>query len=207
MAAVAARTGVPLVEDDPYWPLRYAGQTLPSIKAFDEAGRVFTIGSFSKIIAPAMRLGWIVAPAAVLPKLSVLRESLDLESSQLLQRLLTEFVSRGCLEAHPQALNAANYVRRQAMRAALERELGGVASWTTPEGGLFLWVTLAEGHDAAQLLTAAFEQKVAYIPGANFSPHGLGANTLRLNYSNNTPARIAEGVRRLGMVLRERARA
>ncbi len=198
MAAVAARTGVPLVEDDPYWPLRYAGQTLPPIKAFDEAGRMFTIGSFSKIIAPAMRLGWIVAPAAVLPKLSVLRESLDLESSQLLPRLVTEFISRGCLEPHLPALNAANYIRRQAMRAALERELGGVASWTTPEGGLFLWVTLAEGHDAGQLLTAAFEQKVAYIPGAN---------TLWLNYSNNTPARIAEGVRRLGMVLREMARA
>jgi 2-aminoadipate transaminase len=206
LAAAAARANVPLVEDDPYSLLRYAGQVLPPVKAFDEAGCVFYVGSFSKIIAPAMRLGWIVAPAAVLPKLAVLRESLDLESSQLLQRLVTEFVSRGCLEPHLQALNAANRARRDAMHAALERELGGAASWTAPEGGIFLWVTLPEGHDATALLAAAFEHKVAYIPGANFSPEGRGANTLRLNYSNNTPERIAEGVRRLGVVVKESAK-
>ena len=89
------------------------------------------------------------------------------------------------------------------MRAALERELGGAATWTAPDGGLFLWVTLADGYDATRLLAAAFEQKVAYIPGAHFSAQGGGANTLRLNYSNNTPERIAEGVRRLGVVVRE----
>ena len=202
LAAAAARAGVPLVEDDPYSLLRYAGQTLPPIKAFDEAGCVLYIGSFSKIIAPAMRLGWIIAPAGLQPKLAVLRESLDLESSQLLQRLVTEFVSRGHLEPHLQALNAANHARRDAMQAALQRELGGLAAWTAPEGGIFLWVTLADGLNAAALLTAAFDHKVAYIPGANFSVEGLGANTLRLNYSNNTPERIAEGVRRLGLVAR-----
>src|SRR5579859_1162212 len=205
LAQAAARTNVPLVEDDPYSLLRFAGDWLPPVKAFDEAGRVFYISSFSKIIAPAMRLGWIVAPVEVQSKLAVLRESLDLESSQLLQRLVTEFVSRGCLEPHLQALNAANQARHAAMRAALEPELGVLATWTEPEGGLFMWVTLAEGLDAAELLTAAFEQKLAYIPGANFSPAGLGANTLRLNYSNNTPERIAEGVRRLGLIVRQRA--
>ncbi len=202
LAEAAARANVPLVEDDPYSLLRYAGEALPPIKAFDEAGRVFYVSSFSKIIAPAMRLGWIVAPAEVLPRLAVLRESLDLESSQLLQRLVVEFVSRGCLEPHLRALNAANRARRDAVCAALERELGGRATWTVPDGGIFIWVTLPEGQDAAQLLSAAFEQKVAYIPGANFSPEGLGPNTLRLNYSNNTPERIAEGVRRLGEVVR-----
>jgi 2-aminoadipate transaminase len=203
LAAAAARAGVPLVEDDPYSLLRYTGEALPPIKAFDEAGHVFYVGSFSKIIAPALRLGWIVAPAAVQPKLAVLRESLDLESSQLLQRLVTEFVTRGCLEPHLNALNAANRARCEAMRAALKCELGDSAQWTAPEGGLFLWVTLAAVHDATALLAAAFEHKVAYIPGANFSPEGRGANTLRLNYSNNTPERIAEGVRRLGAVVKK----
>ncbi len=202
LAEAAARWNVPLVEDDPYSLLRYAGDRLPPIKAFDEAGRVFYIGSFSKIVAPAMRLGWIVAPAEVLPKLAVLRESLDLESSQLLQRLVTEYVSRGYLEPHLEALNAANCARRNAMAAALEHELGGAARWTLPDGGLFMWVTLPEGTDTAHLLSAAFEHKVAYIPGANFSPEGRGANTLRLNYSNNTPERIAEGLRRLSAVVR-----
>ena len=93
------------------------------------------------IIAPAMRLGWIVASAAVQPKLAVLRENLDLESSQLLQRLVTEFLTRGCLEPHLNALNAANRARCQAMCAALKCELGDRAHWTAPEGGIFLWVT------------------------------------------------------------------
>ncbi len=202
-AAARAHVHVPLIEDDPYSLLRDTGQTLPPIKAFDEAGLVLYIGSFSKIIAPAMRLGWIVAPAAVQPKLTVLRESLDLESSQLLQRLVTEFVDRGCLEPHLAALNAANRARRAALCAALERELGGAATWRAPEGGIFLWVTLPEAYDAAALLRAAFEQKVAYIPGVHFSPDGCRANTLRLNYSNSTPERIDEGVRRLGVAVRE----
>lgn len=202
LAAAAARARVPVVEDDPYSLLRYAGETLPPIKAFDEAGCVFYVGSFSKIIAPAMRLGWIVAPAAVQPKLAVLRESLDLESSQLLQRLVTEFATGGYLEPHLNALNAANRARCAAMCAALKCEFGQSARWRAPEGGIFLWVTLADGHDATALLAAAFEHKVAYIPGANFSPEGRGANTLRLNYSNNTPERIAEGVRQLGAVVR-----
>jgi 2-aminoadipate transaminase len=127
LAAGAARAGVPLIEDDPYSLLRYAGEVRPPNKAYDEAGLVFYVGSFSKIIAPAMRLGWIVAPASVVPKLTVLRESLDLESSQLLQRLVTEFLTRGCLDKHLQALNAANHNRRDAMWAALEHELGGLA--------------------------------------------------------------------------------
>src|SRR5579859_5844271 len=182
-----------------------ARTNVPPVEAFDEAGRVFYISSFSKIIAPAMRLGWIVAPVEVQPKLAVLRESLDLESSQLLQRLVTEFVSRGCLEPHLQALNAANQARHAAMRAALERELGGLATWTEPEGGLFMWVTLAEELDAAELLPAAFDQKLGDVPGGHASPAGLGANTLRLNYSNTTPERIGEGVRRLGLIVRQPA--
>jgi 2-aminoadipate transaminase len=202
LAAAAARTGVPLIEDDPYSLLRYAGETQPPIKAYDEAGLVLYIGSFSKIIAPAMRLGWIVAPTDLLPRLTVLRESLDLESSQLLQRVATEFVQRGYLETHVQRLNAANLARRNAMLAALERELGDVAHWTVPEGGLFLWVTLPAHVDTAALFPAALEQHVAYIPGVHFSAEGAFGNALRLNYSNATPERIAEGVRRLSIVVR-----
>lgn len=203
LAAAAARTGVPLIEDDPYSLLRYTGDVRPPIKAYDEAGLVFYVGSFSKIIAPAMRLGWIVAPASIMPKLTVLRESLDLESSQLLQRLVTEFLTRGCLDMHLRDLNAANHTRRDAMRAALEHELGGLAKWTVPDGGIFLWVTLPEGLDTAPLLAPAFERQVAFIPGSNFSADGSFANTMRLNYSNNTPERIGEGLRRLGALVRE----
>jgi 2-aminoadipate transaminase len=203
LAAAAARAGVPLIEDDPYSLLRYSGTTLPPIKAYDEAGRVLYVSSFSKIIAPAVRLGWIVAPAPLLPRLTVLRESIDLESSQLLQRTVAEFLARGYLEPHLADLNAANRERRDAMLAALDRELGGLAEWTEPEGGIFLWVRLPEGVDAGALLRTALEHQVAFVPGTHFSAEHGFANSLRLNYSNNTPERIHEGLRRLGAALKE----
>jgi 2-aminoadipate transaminase len=203
LAAAAARTGVPLVEDDCYSPLRYSGDRLPPIKAFDEAGQVLYVSSFSKIIAPAMRLGWIVAPAPLVAKLTVLRESIDLESSQLLQRTVTEFVTRGCLEPHLAALNAANHERRDALLAALDRELDGQAEWVAPAGGLFVWVALPAEIDTAALLPRAFAHKVAFIPGVNFSAEGRYTNCLRLNYSNNLPERIHLGVRRLAEALRD----
>jgi 2-aminoadipate transaminase len=202
LADIAARTGVPLIEDDPYSLLRYEGETLPPVKAFDEAGLVLYVSSFSKVIAPAMRLGWIVAPAEIVTKLAVLRESIDLESSQLLQRTVHEFVTRGCLDPHLAALNAANRERRDAMLTALQPELSSLATWVAPQGGLFLWVTLPPEVDTAALLSRAFKQQVAYIPGVHFSAEGAYGNTLRLNYSNSTPERIAEGIRRLASVIR-----
>jgi 2-aminoadipate transaminase len=138
----------------------------------------------------------------VVARLSVLRESIDLESSQLLQRTVTEFLERGYLESHLEALNAANRVRRDSMLAALDRELGGLADWTEPQGGLFLWLTLADGVDTGALLPAAFERQVAFIPGANFSAEGRYTNALRLNYSNAKPERIQEGILRLASVIR-----
>ena len=202
LAAAAARTGVPLIEDDTYSALRYVGEDLPPIKRFDEAEVVFYVSSFSKIIAPAMRLGWIVGPAPLVNRLNALRESLDLESSQLLQRTVAEFLNRGLLEPHLAALNAANLERRDAMLAALAREFGDSATWTVPEGGLFLWVTLPPEVDTAAPLKRAFERQVAYIPGVNFSPEGRYTNAIRLNYSNTLPERIGEGVRRLASALR-----
>jgi 2-aminoadipate transaminase len=202
LAEAAARTGVPIIEDDPYSLLRFGGETLPPVKAFDEAGLVLYVSSFSKIIAPAMRLGWIVAPAEIVTKLTVLRESIDLESSQLLQRTVHEFVTRGCLEPHVAALSAANRERRDALTMALARELGGLAEWVAPEGGLFLWVTLPPEIDTAALLPRAFEEHVAYIPGVHFAAEGGYGNALRLNFSNATVERIEEGVRRLAGVVR-----
>ena len=203
LAQAAARTGVPLIEDDPYSLLRYAGETRPPIKAYDEAGLVFYIGSFSKIGAPALRLGWIVAPRALVPRLMVLRESLDLESSQLLQRVAYELARRGYLAAHVQKLNDTNRVRRDAMLSALARELGDLATWTVPSGGLFLWVTLPAHLDTAALFPTALEHQVAYIPGVHFAAEGGYTNALRLNYSNASPERIDEGIRRLASVIRQ----
>lgn len=204
LAELAARYEVPIVEDDPYSPLRFEGNTLPPIKAYDENDAVIYLGSFSKMLAPALRLGWMIAPRELLPKLTVIRESIDLESSQLIQRAAAEFLARGYLAPHLAKLNAANKLRRDVMLAALDHELGGLAEWTRPQGGLFIWLTLPEGADTNSIFKEACEQNVAFVPGHAFSAHNCpSSNAMRLNFSNATPEKIGEGIKRLANVIKE----
>ena len=201
-AALAATYGVPLIEDDPYSALRFEGEAAAPIKASDEADLGFYVGSFSKLIAPALRLGWIVAPAALSDRITVLRESLDLESSGLIQRAVHRFVSQGMLEPHLEQLNRANRQRRDVLLAELEAHFGEDAHWTRPEGGLFVWLTLAPEVNTWDRFRRALERKVAYIPGAAFAVDGGARNALRLNFSNVAPERIPEAVGRLAEALR-----
>jgi 2-aminoadipate transaminase len=201
-AALASAYQVPLLEDDPYSALRFEGETVPPIRAFDEADRVFHIGSFSKMIAPAIRLGWIVAPTELIAPLTVLRESIDLEASGLMQRAVAAFLEAGHLEPHLKRLNEANRIRRDTLEAALKDELGDLATWTHPQGGLFVWVTLPPDIDTWDSFEAALKRKVAYIPGSAFDVAGGSRNTLRLNFSNVAPERIPDAVKRLSQALR-----
>lgn len=201
IAALAAEYGVPLIEDDPYSALRFAGKTLPPIKAYDEAGYVFYVGSFSKMLAPSVRLGWIIAPRDLIPRITLLREAIDLETSILTQAAVYEFLQRGLLQPHLERLNATNHERRDALLSALDEQLGDVAHWTQPQGGLFVWVTLPEPLDMWALFNHALEQKVIYIPGSAFAVHGGYKNTMRLNFSNAAPDMIREGVARLASVI------
>ena len=201
-AALAAAYGVPLLEDDPYSSLRFEGADVPPIKAYDQAGMVFYIGSFSKLIAPAIRLGWIVAPVGLISQLTVLRESIDLEASGLMQRAVASFLERGLLEPHLSRLTAANRTRRDVLLEALKTHLGDIATWTRPEGGLFVWVTLPPDIDTWECFEVALKSKVAYIPGAAFDVSGESRNTLRLNFSNVSPERIPSAVERLAQALR-----
>jgi 2-aminoadipate transaminase len=205
VADLVARYGVPLIEDDPYSPLRFDGEQLPPIKSFDQAGLVFYLGSFSKIIAPALRMGWLIAPQELIPRITVVRESMDLETSTLLQRAVADFLLAGELEGHLTRMAQAHRERSQAMMQALEAGLGELASWTRPQGGLFVWVTLPPQVDAWELYPRALEHKVAYIPGRAFSVEGGHRNTLRLNFSNLRPAQIHEAVGRLAQVIRAAA--
>jgi 2-aminoadipate transaminase len=202
LAKLAARYQVPLIEDDPYAPLRFRGDHIPPIKAHDEAGMVFYLGSFSKMLAPALRLGWIVAPADLMQRITTLRESFDLESSTLYQRAVADFLSRGLLEPHLEAISATHGERCDTMLGALEDHLSGVARWSKPEGGVFVWVSLPDHIDTAEMFHKAIEEKVAYIPGGVFSVGGRTKNALRLNFSNVTPEAIREGVARLAGVVR-----
>ena len=202
LAGLAAKYGVPLIEDDPYAPLRFRGKAIPAIKAHDEAGMVFYLGSFSKMLAPALRLGWIVAPADLMPRITTLRESFDLESSTLYQRAVAEFVSRGMLEPHLKKITAAHGERCATMLRALDEHLSEVAHWSKPDGGVFVWVSLPERLDTTEMFHQAIERQVAYIPGGVFSVDGSTKNALRLNFSNVKAEAIEEGVSRLADVIR-----
>jgi len=203
IAELAARYGVPVIEDDPYSSLRFKGETLLPISAYDEDGFTFYLGSFSKIIAPALRLGWIVAPLDLIPQITVLRESLDLESSILTQKAVYEFLSQGYLTNHLQEFNRSNGERMEVLVAALDEYLGGMATWTQPEGGLFIWVTLPDFMDTWQILPRAIERKVAFVPGGAFAVEGGDQNTMRLNFSNTTPDNIRRGIAQLAEVIHE----
>jgi len=204
LAALSAEHQVLLIEDDPYGPMRFSGEHLPAIRSFDEASTVCYVGSFSKMLAPAMRLGWIVAPLDLMPRITVLREAMDLESSTLLQRTVLEFLTRGSLPRHLERINEAHGQQCRVLLEALEEHLGDLARWSQPEGGVFVWVRLPEHVDAGELLGDAIANKVAYIPGPVFSPEGANRHALRLSFGNLAPDRIREGVARLAEVIQAR---
>jgi len=151
-----------------------------------------------------VRLGWIVGSQELAPKITAIRESLDLETSTLMQRTVSEFLERGYLDPHIAKLTSANRERFHAIDQALETHLGDIASWTRPQGGLFTWVTLPEQIDTWEMFDSALERKVAYIPGSAFAVQGGHANSMRLNFSSATPEQIKEAISRLSEVVRER---
>ena len=159
------------------------------------------LGTLSKVLAPGLRLGWVVAPEEVIAKLAQLKQGTDLHTSTLTQMVAYETALGGFIDQHVRFIRRVYRERRDAMLAAMDRSFPAGVRWTRPQGGLFLWVTLPQGLDSARLLEDALERKVAFVPGAPFFPRGGGTETLRLNFSYCTPERIEEGVGRLGEVL------
>lgn len=201
--AVAQTLGkyeVPLIEDDPYGELRYAGQPLPPLKSFDRSGRVVYLSTFSKTIAPGLRLGWIVADHKLIRKLVLAKQGTDLHTGTLVQRAVHRYLEISDVPGHIQTIREEYGRRRNVMLEAMKANFPDRISWTEPEGGMFLWVTLPDHFDTVQLLSRAIEENVAYVPGAPFYPNGGGLNTLRLNYSNSTPQQIQEGIQRLALL-------
>lgn len=202
LADAAATYGLPIIEDDPYGFLSYDDRCLPPIRAYNDS-HVFYVGSFSKILAPALRLGWLVAPEALIPKLTVIKEAGDLESSALTQRAVAKYLDGGHLPEHVARLQDEYRLRRDTMLGAMERFFPSGITWTRPRAGMFIWVKLPEQIDAGALLETAVErEKVAFIPGQAFVGSGVSArNFMRLNFSNCCLADIEEGIERLGRVL------
>jgi 2-aminoadipate transaminase len=213
LVALAQEYGLPLIEDDPYAFLCYDGRPQPPLRALNDE-MVFYVGSFSKILAPAIRLGWLVAPEALTAKITVVKEAADLESSAFIQRIVAQYLDSGELPGHVERLCQAYGERRDAMLESLDAYFPGSARWTRPQAGMFLWVELPECCPAMELLNAAIErERVAFIPGNAFAvargrshpsraDHVNGAgHCLRLNFSNCSPERIRDGIRRLGQVV------
>jgi 2-aminoadipate transaminase len=204
LVELARRFRVPIVEDDPYGLLAYDGAHAPPLRALDDEW-VLYVGSFSKTIAPGLRLGWLVVPPALLAPLAILKEANDLESSGLTCRAVTSYLQAGRLPGHLDLLRDEYRARRDRMMAALARHLADAAKWTRPRGGFFTWVELPEGMDTMRLLERAVsEARVAFVPGRAFAVEG-GATAadrcMRLSFSNVTPDRIDEGVAALGRIV------
>jgi 2-aminoadipate transaminase len=214
LVELAERSGIPIVEDDPYSALRYEGEPIPPLQGLDAAalgsaehyqtGNVIYLGSFSKTLAPGLRLAWISAPPEVISKLVQLKQGADLHTSIFVQMAAYETIRGGFLQRHIPHLCAVYRERRDAMLAAMEEFFPPDVRWTRPSGGLFLWVTLPTGKISADLLRTALEHEVAFVPGNSFFAvdERVGDRHMRLNFSNMNLERIREGIRRLGEVLR-----
>ncbi|MFL7840435.1 MAG: PLP-dependent aminotransferase family protein [Candidatus Promineifilaceae bacterium] len=211
--------GIPIIEDDPYGELRYEGENVTPLVVLDAEkhngksgsgyesgfmrGNVIYISTFSKTLAPGLRLAWIVAPEEVINHCVIAKQGMDLHSSTLVQMTAYELIKDGFLRDHVRHIRDVYGYRRNVMLDALERYFPEGTSWTKPKGGLFLWVTLPEEVDTLALMPKAIENKVAYVPGSAFyAANGL-PNTFRLNFSNANPEQIEIGIKRLGEVLAE----
>ncbi len=193
IAELAAKYGMVVAEDDPYRDLRYTGTSCPSIKSFDKEGWVVFLGSFSKIISPGLRVGFMAGDPRILRKCTIGKQSADVHTSNLTQAIVDQFLRRNLLPNHIRNICAAYREQMNAMLDELATFPEGTA-YTRPEGGLFIWVELPEGIDALTLLQKCVAKKVAYVPGAHFFCDGGHDNTLRLNFSNSTVEQIHEGM-------------
>lgn len=212
LVELADRYGVPLIEDDPYGQLRYEGVHLPAVEVLDSqirpnhgcySGNVIYLSTFSKILAPGIRLGWVIAPPEVISKLVLAKQGVDLHTATFNQILTYEVGRGGFFDSHIKRICSVYRERRDIMLKSLAKHMPPGVKWTHPQGGLFLWVTLPEGQDSTEIFDEAVKAKVAFVPGAPFYPCGGGENTIRLNFSNATPEKIQEGIARLGKVFRK----
>jgi 2-aminoadipate transaminase len=194
-----------VVEDSPYRELRFEGESLPMVGAMDKRGYAFSLHTFSKILFPGTRMGWIIANRAIMDKLVMAKQPADLCTSPLAQSIVYEFCRRGRLEPHIEKIVDVYRKKRDIMLEALEKyvpeDLG--IDWTHPQGGLFLWVSLPERVNAEDLFPKAVERKVAYVVGSAFHFDRSGKNTMRLNFSYPSEEQIEEGIKRLANLFKE----
>lgn len=199
---VVGKYGIPVIEDNPYGELRYEGEALPSLKSLDTAGLVIFLGSFSKILAPGYRIGWICAEKDILQKYIFAKQGADLQPSTISQMEISKYMDLYDLDAHVEEVKAVYKRRRDLMYGTMQECFPDGVKFQKPHGGLFMWAELPDGMDAKELLVKCVDKFVAYIPGAAFYPNNGRKNTFRVNFSNMPDDMIVEGIRRMGDVLK-----
>ncbi len=207
--ARADALGCAVIEDAAYQELRYRGEEIKPILALEikekgdiDACRTIYLGSFSKTLAPGLRVGWAVAAKPVISQLVLTKQAADLQTATINQIAVSE-VAHGVFDTHVAKLREVYGARLKAMLAALERHMPEGIAWTKPDGGMFVWVTLPRDMDGAELLKEALKANVAFVPGGAFYADGSNTNTLRLNFSMSAASKIEEGIARLGQVIRD----
>jgi 2-aminoadipate transaminase len=203
---LSERYNIVLIEDSPYRQVRFEGEQPEMLYKMDNTHNVISLFTFSKTLAPGLRLGFILADERIIQKMGILKQSLDLCTSSLNQLLAAEFLKSGLARDHINGVKNLYKTRKDAMLQALERYMPEGVTWTKPEGGLFLWVRLPEHMNADELFYEAIKENVAYVIGSAFYSDGGGQNTMRLNFSYPTPEQIDEGMKRLAKVIKANIR-
>jgi 2-aminoadipate transaminase len=190
-----------LIEDNPYGEIRFMGEKLPVVKNYTEDS--ILLGSFSKIVAPGIRLGWIVAQEEIMEKLITAKQASDLHTNSLTQRVVNQYLESYGVEEHLEEIRIMYKRQRDCMLSMIKEHFPPEVKCTEPEGGMFIWVTLPEGVSSLELFNLAINEKVAFVPGKAFYTDNPKDNTLRLNFSNSDKKKIEEGIKRLGKVIKE----
>jgi 2-aminoadipate transaminase len=195
-----------LVEDNPYGELRYSGEPEEYMISLDppmqESCLTIYLGTFSKTVSPGFRVGWVVANKNLIQKMVIAKQSLDLCTNVFSQAIIAEFLKEGLMDPHKERIKELYKRKRDLMLDSIEKYFPPGVKWTKPDGGLFLWITLPDGHDSKELLKKAVDKKVAFVPGNSFATDGNIKNTMRLNFSNASDENIVEGIKRLGEVIK-----
>jgi 2-aminoadipate transaminase len=203
LVGLAREREVLIVEDNPYGLLRYEGEPTDPLYKLDGGDYVVYVGTFSKILSPGIRVGWVLAPPPVMEKIVLGKQATDLCTSTLTQYFVAEFFGEGRWRDYVDSLVDLYRARRDVMLTALERHFPAEATWTRPQGGLFVWATLPDFIDSSDLLARALRENVAFVPGAAAFVDGRGGSSMRLNFSGSTEDEIGEGIRRIGRVIDE----
>jgi len=205
VAGLVRPTAAFVVEDDPYRELRFLGEDLPPIRKY-LGDRSILFGSFSKIVTPGLRVGWVLAAPGVMEQLVIAKQAADLHTNTFSQRIIHRYLLDHDIEDHIRAIRRAYKNQRDVMVDMLEKHFPPEASFTRPEGGMFLWVTLPPACSVQRVFAAALREKVAFVPGNAFFVDGEGSNTFRLNFSNTSEPKIRTGIRRLARAVKRELR-